>query len=193
MSQNQTDTRGDVATTRRGTVAALTLLALGLTVVAAGCGGGSSDEQANEAYANSVCSAISGWSQQMKSIATTFTGTPSKATLQAKVNQAVDATKSLATQIKAVPPPDTSQGQAAKQQLEQLSTDAQTTTSAAQSAVNQLGGNPSAADIGVAVVALAPQVENLVSTAKSAVTTLKDASGSLGSAFKSADSCKSLG
>ena len=163
-------------------------------MVAAGCGGGSSDKKANEAYANSVCTAISGWEQQIQTIATTFTGIPSQATLQAKVTQAETATKALATQLKALPPPNTSQGQAAKQQLDQLSTDAQNTISSANSAVAQLQGNASASNIAVAVIALAPQVKNnLVSTAQSAVKTLKDASGSLASAFQSADSCKSLG
>lgn len=46
----------------------MALLAV-LTLVAAGCGG-SSDMKANEAYANSVCSAIGNWEQQIKSIAT---------------------------------------------------------------------------------------------------------------------------
>jgi len=49
-----------------------------LAVVAAGCGG-SSDTKANEAYANSVCSAIGTWEQQIKSIATSFIGGVSQA------------------------------------------------------------------------------------------------------------------
>jgi hypothetical protein len=43
------------------------------------------------------------------------------------------------------------------------------------------------------VVRLAPQVENLASTAQSTVQSLADAEGSLASAFESADSCQSLG
>ena len=54
-------------------------------------------------------------------------------------------------------------GQAAKQQLDQLSTDAQNTISTANSAVAQLQGNASASNIAVAVIALAPQVKNLAS------------------------------
>ena len=59
----------------------LALLAV-LVLVAAGCGG-SSDTKANEAYANSVCTAIGTWEQQIKSIATSFIGGISKASLQA--------------------------------------------------------------------------------------------------------------
>ena len=175
--------------------AAAPLLALvgALTLAAAGCGGSSSDAKANEAYANSVCTAVSGWEQQIKTIATTFTGKPSKETLDAKVTQAEAATKTLASDIKAIPLPDTSEAQAAKQQLDQLSTDATATVDAAKSAVAQIKADPSAGDISLAVVALAPQVKNLVSEAKSAITSLKDAKGSLSKAFKNADACKNLG
>jgi hypothetical protein len=172
----------------------MALLIVALTLVAAGCGsGGSSDKKASEAYANSVCTAIGSWEQQIKSIATDFSGGISQASLQAKVTQAEAATKTLVTQIKAVPPPDTSQGQAAKQQLDQLSTDATTTVNAAQSAMTGIQANASGATITAAVIALAPQVKNLVSSAQSAVKSLQSAGGSLASAFKSADSCKSLG
>ena len=51
-----------------------------------GCGG-SSDKQANNDYADSVCSAIGSWQSQIKTIASTFTGVPSQATLEAKLTQ----------------------------------------------------------------------------------------------------------
>jgi phage-related protein len=169
----------------------LALLAV-LALVVAGCGG-SSDTKANEAYANSVCSAIGSWEQQIKSIASTFTGVPSQASLQAKVTQAGAATKNLTTQIKAVPPPNSSQGQAAKQQLDQLTTDINNTVDAAQTALTQIQANPSAAAISAAVATLAPQVQSLANETNSAISSLKSAGGSLASAFKSTDSCKSLG
>ena len=169
----------------------LALLAV-LALVATGCGG-SSDKKANEAYANSVCTAIGSWEQQIKSIVATFTGVPSQASLQAKVTQADAVTKDLITQIKAVPPPKSSEGQAAKQQLDQLTTDIKNTINAAQGALVQIQANPSAAAISAAVVTLGPQVQSLASATESAVSTLKSAGGSLSSAFKSTDSCQSLG
>jgi hypothetical protein len=169
----------------------LTLLAA-LALVAAGCGG-SSDTEANNAYANSVCSAIGSWEQQIKSIASTFTGIPSQASLQAKVTQAEAATKNLTAQIRAVPPPNSSQGQAAKQQLDQLTTDINNTIDAATTALAQIQANPSAATIGAVMATLAPQVQSLASETNSAISTLKSAGGSLASAFKSTDSCQSLG
>ena len=169
----------------------LTLLAV-LALLAAGCGG-SSDTKANEAYANSVCSAIGSWEQQIKDIASSFSGSVTAASLQTKVTQAEAATKTLVTQIKAVPPPDTSQGQAAKQQLDQLTTDINNTIDAAQTAITQIQANPSAAAISAIVATLAPQVQSLASETNSAISSLKGAGGSLASAFKSTDSCKSLG
>jgi hypothetical protein len=169
----------------------LALLAV-LVLVGAGCGG-SSDTKANEAYANSVCSAVGNWKQQIKSIATSFIGGVSQASFEASITQAEAATKTLVTQIKAVPPPDSSQGQAAKQQLDQLTTDINNTVDAARTALTQVQANPSAAALSATVATLAPQVQSLASETNAAISTLKDAGGSLASAFKSTDSCKSLG
>ena len=169
----------------------LALLAV-LVLVGAGCGG-SSDTKANEAYANSVCSAIGNWEQEIKSIATSFSGGVTQASFQTSITQAEAATKTLLTQIKAVPPPDSSQGQAAKQQLDQLTTDINNTVAAANTALTQVQANPSAAALSATVATLAPQVQSLASATESAISSLKDVGGSLSSAFKSTDSCKSLG
>ena len=169
----------------------LALLAV-LVLVAAGCGG-SSDKKANEAYANSVCTALGDWEQQIKTIATDFSGGLTEASLQAKVTQAETATNTLVSQIKAVEPPDTSDGQAAKQQLDQLGTDISNTADAAKAALTQVQANPSAIAISAMVATLAPQFQSLATQTQSAISTLKDAGGSLASAFKSTDSCQSLG
>jgi hypothetical protein len=177
---------------RRTTAATLVGLLGVLALVAAGCGG-SSDKKANEAYADSVCTAVGTWEQQVKSIVSTFSGIPSKAGLQTKITQVESATKTLVTEIKAVPPPDTSDGRAAKHQLDQLSTDVTTTIDSARTAVVQLPADASAAQIALALAPLVPQLQGVVASGQSAVTALKDAGGGLGSAFKSTDSCQSLG
>jgi hypothetical protein len=186
---------GSGAPRRRGRLAGVALASVVsvAALVAAGCGGSSSNKSANEAYANSVCTAVGTWEEQVKSIATDFSGGISKATLQSKITQVQAATKTLTTEIKAVPAPNSSEGKAAKQQLDQLSTDITTTISSAKSAVDQLQGNASVATITAAVATLAPQVKDLATEATSAISTLKSAGGSLGSAFKNTSSCKSLG
>jgi hypothetical protein len=161
-------------------------------LVAAGCGGSSSDTKANKAYADSVCTAIGSWQQQIKSIASDFSGGISKSSLQAKLQQAQAAT-TLVTQIKTVPPPNSSQGQAAKQQIDQLTSDAKMTVNAAQTSVAQIPDNASAKTILTEVIALAPQVKSLATEAKSAIDMLKSTSGSLASAFKNTKSCTNLG
>jgi len=177
---------------RRRAVAPLLVLAGALVLVAAGCGK-SADQKANEAYANSVCTAIGDWKTQVKSIVTDLSsGSLSKASLQSKMTQVESATTSLVTQIKAVPPPNTSEGTAAKQQIDQLSTEVTTTVSSAKSAVAQIPSGASATTIAATLAPLAPQVKSLASTADSTVKTVEDAGGSLSDAFKSTDSCKSL-
>ena len=175
---------------RLKTVSILPILVLSLA--AAGCGD-SSDTKANEAYANGVCGAIADWEQQIKSIATGFTSSISKASLQSAIAQAKSATEDLSTQIKAVPPPDTSEGQAAQQQLDQLLSDVKSTISAATTATAQIPADASAASIAAVITILTPQVQTLASEAKAAANSLKDAGGSLASAFKSTDSCQNLG
>jgi hypothetical protein len=184
--------RKRLADSRGAAVPMLALLAV-LALVAAGCGGSSSDTKANEAYANSVCSAVGTWGQQIKSIATDFSGGISKSSLQSKIAQADTATKTLATQVKAVPPPNTSDGQAAKKQVDQLSTQLTSTVDSAKSAVAAIPANASVVTVATALAPLAPQVKGLVTTAQATVKSLQTAKGSLASAFKSTDSCKSLG
>ena len=152
-----------------------------------------SDKKANEAYANGVCTAIGDWEQQIKSIASSLTLGETQASLQTKVTQAETATETLVTEIKAVPAPDTSEGQAAKQQLDQLTTDIDSTADAAKAALTQLQADPSAGTMSILIAAITPQIQNLANETKTAISTLKSAGGDLASAFKSTDSCQSLG
>jgi hypothetical protein len=177
----------------RVTAAVMLTLLVSVALVAAGCGGDDSDTQANDDYASGVCTAIGTWEQQVKSIATGLSGGISKASLQAAITQAGTATKTLATQIAAVPPPDTSDGQAAKQQVDQLSSSLTTTVDSAKSTAAQIPSNASTGAIAAALAGLAPQLKTLATTAQTTLTSLQNAGGSLASSFKSADSCKSLG
>ena len=101
--------------------------------------------------------------------------------------------KKLANEIAAVPPPDTEDGRAAKQQLDQLSADAESSVTAAENAVGQLQSDASVAEVTAALLPLVPQLKSLAESTGTAVTSLKDAGGSLASAFKDADACQSLG
>jgi hypothetical protein len=170
---------------------AFTVAAVVLASVAAGCGG-NSDKKANEAYANSVCSAIGNWQTQVKSLVTGISGQTTQAAIQGKASQFETDTKNLVKEIKAITPPDTSEGQAAKQQLDQLGNDLTNSVDAVKSGLASIQANPSAATIAAAIATLAPQLQSLANTTKSAVSSIKQAGGSLSDAFKKSNSCKSL-
>jgi hypothetical protein len=176
---------------RRRTSYAFVLVAT-LALLAAGCGG-NSDKKANESYANSVCTAIGNWGKEVKSIATNFSSGISKSSLEAKVTQFGTATTNLISQIKAVPPPNTSEGQSAKKQIDQFVSQVETTTSKVKSTAAQIPANATAAQTASSLATLAPQLQTLASSAKSTVKAVQSAGGSLADAFKSVDACKNLG
>jgi hypothetical protein len=170
---------------------AMLLSVLGL--VAGGCGGGNSDTKANEAYANGVCTAIGTWTTAVKSLATVPSGGITKASINAKLSQFETATKTMVSQIKAVPPPNTSEGQAAKKQIDQLASQIQKTSAAVKSTASTLPANATVGQVVSALSRLAPQFQTLQSTAKSTVKSIESAGGSLASAFKSEKACRKLG
>jgi hypothetical protein len=164
-----------------------------LALVAAGCGGGNSDKKANEAYANGVCTAIGTWATEVKSLATVPTGGITKASIDAKLSQFETATKKLVSQVKAVPAPNTSEGQTAKNNIDQLAAKIETTSKAVKSAASKLPANATVTQMVSALTQLAPQFQSLKSAAQSTVKSIQNAGGSLASAFKSERACKQLG
>lgn len=179
---------------RRATATLILAVLASLALVVAGCGGDSDDNEANEAFASSVCGAVGTWTKEINGIVSSITiDNVSKASLQSKLSEAEAATKTLATQLKAVPPPDSPDGTAAEQQLDQLSKDVKSTITTGKSALAEVQDSASLATIKAALLLIAPQVKSLVSSAQSAVESLKSAGGSLSSAFKDTDSCQSLG
>jgi hypothetical protein len=163
-----------------------------LAAVAAGCGSGNSDKKANEAYANSVCSAIGSWVTDVKSL-TNISGGVSKTSLENKLKQFQTATKNLVSGVKAVPPPNTTEGQNAKKQVNLFVTQVQTTSTAVKSAASQIPSNASLAEIVPILTPLKGQLTTLAGTAQTTVKSLKNVGGSLQKAFDSANACKNLG
>ena len=150
----------------------------------------SENRAANDAYANSVCTAIGNWQQQIKTIGAT-SGT-SQADLESKSGQVQTATKNLVDQLEATPVPRASDGQAASQQLAQLSTDLTNTVDATQNGIAAIKSDTSAATIATVAVTLKTQYQALIDSAKSAVDTLGGNALPLSLAFRRTDACKNL-
>jgi hypothetical protein len=164
-----------------------------LTLVVAGCGGGNADKKANEVYASGVCTAIGSWATEVKSLATVPSGGINKASIDAKLSQFETATKTLISQIKAVPAPNTSEGQTAKKEISKLAAQVQATSTAVKSAASKLPANPTLAQIVSSLSKLVPEFQTLKSSAQSTVKSIESAGGSLSSAFKSEKACRQLG
>jgi hypothetical protein len=148
------------------------------------------NKAANDTYANSVCTAIASWEQQMKTIGASA-GT-SKADLQSKSSQVQTATETLVDQITAIPLPGSSDGQAASQQLDQLSTDLTNTVQATKNGIAAIKANPSASTMSTVAVTLRPQYKALIDSAKSAVHTIEGNALPLAFAFRRTAACKNL-
>lgn len=178
---------------RRAVAFALVLSTLGLVAAGCGSGSGNSDKKANQTYATGVCEAINTWATQVKSLATVPTGGITKASLDTKLSQFETATKTLVTEIKAVPPPNTSEGQAARKQIDKLASQVQATSVAVKSASSSLPANATLPEMLSELSRLVPQFRTLQSTAQSTVKTIKSAGGSLASAFNSEQACRKIG
>ena len=145
---------------------------------------------ANDAYATSVCTAIASWEQQLKKIGAS--GGTSQADLKSKSSQVETATKNLVDQIKAIPVPGTSDGQAARQQLSQLSTDLTNSVQATENGVAAIKADTSAATISTVAVTLRDQYKALADSAKSAADSLGGNALPLALAFRRTNACKNL-
>jgi uncharacterized phage infection (PIP) family protein YhgE len=164
-----------------------------LVVAAAGCGAGASPE---EKWADSVCSSIDDWEnqvQQAKDDISAKLNSPGSGTLAAintDVGNAVDATNQLATELKKIGPPDTEKGAQAKQQLDALASQLQSTVSTAKQTVHSVPESANLAETAQKLAPLAPALQSLATATSSALTSIQESSEALKEGFDKADSCK---
>jgi hypothetical protein len=163
-----------------------------LALAAAGCGKSESQKQADQ-YADSLCTSISGWEQEVTNIVATLTpGTP-RQVAQMKLQQARAATEGLVNEIRALPVPDVDGASEAKQNVDQLVTSAQSTVSTIKSGVTQIKSEGTgAANVATVVVPIAAQLTRLVTEAKSTVASLEAVKGAFEKAVKDSDTCQAL-
>lgn len=160
-----------------------------------GCGGVSPVRKANEAYASSVCTTIGSWLAKIKSVEylPPLAGI-AKASIDAKLNRFDGDTSQFVSRIKAVRPPNTSEGRAAKRKIDQspLIPGAQGEISSAKIVESTVASARNRAAAVEAALGGWPDFQTLKPTAQSLLTYLQSGGGSLASAFKTERPCKRL-
>ena len=177
---------------KRSTLTAA-LVGVCVALVATGCGGSSNGgTTATDTWASGVCTAVTTWENQLKTIESTVkSGGLSKDSINTAVTQAKTATDTLAKDLKKLGKPDTQAGQAAKSDVEQLSTELSKNVQTIQDAVSSASG---AAGV---LTAVSTASATLVTMGQDVSTTLADLQkldpkGELEKAFKQSSSCKAL-
>jgi hypothetical protein len=173
-------------------IASAVAVAAALAFFAAGCG---SSKSAEEKWASSVCTSVGNWQDKVKKSANDIKAklqSPSvgmTAAIKEDVSSAVDATKGLASDLKANGPPNTEGSNQAKQQLDAFATQLQSTATKTGEALNSLSGT-SLTELGAKLAPLAPQLEVLSASAKSTLNSVSASGKKLKQGFKDADACK---
>jgi phage-related protein len=181
--------------------ALLAVLILSAAIVAAGCGGGSSSSSgtsgtessatAADDWANSVCEAFVTWKNSITDAGQGIKDNPSEEGIRTAGDEIQSATQTLADDLRGLGKPDTESGQQAKDTIDQLATNLDTSlqkiSDAMYNASGAAGAVTAASTIGTSLV----EMGDHVSTAFQQLQDL-DAGGELQSAFEQADSCAGL-
>jgi hypothetical protein len=178
------------AGSRRRLIGAIVISAIVASVVA-GCG-----KSAEEKWAGSVCSDISDWKSQIQNAADDIQAQLQSpqlgmlAAIDADVQKALDATDELASELKSLEPPDTDEGAQAKQQLDALADQLQTTATSARTKVENVPQGAGAAETARRLVPLAPALQSLVVQTSSTLAAIQAEGKALKKGFEDADSCE---
>jgi hypothetical protein len=173
---------------------ALAAIVVGLAAAAAGCGGSSTSPE--ETWAGSVCSDVTTWKGQVQqsvdSVRQQLQSPQSGmlTSIKADINSAVDATTTLATNLKGLDPPDTDEGKQAQQQVDSLATQLKKTVNTVKTTVAGLPQGAGAAQVVQALVPLAPSLQSLATSASNTLKSVQAQGESLKQGFQDADSCK---
>jgi methyl-accepting chemotaxis protein len=168
-----------------GLAAPLAVLAL------SGCGGSSQSEA--EKWADSVCSSIGDWRQELSSTTNDLTtkatnGTLNLTELRSGLNSALNDTKTLASDIRDSGPPNTEAGQEARQKLNDV------TSTVEQEIEKARAQADSAASLPAAIAAVAPELTQSAANVTSQLQQISqlDPKGELGKAIDDTESCQDL-
>jgi hypothetical protein len=169
------------------------VLAAALSSVVAGCGGGKSAE---EEWAGSVCTDVANWRSQVKTATSNIStalqapGSGTRSTISTEVQSLVTATRQLGTDLSGHKPPNTEEGKRAKQQIESLATQLQSSAAKAKHTIESVPQGASASQALRALSSLSTDLRLLAQQVSSTLSSIEASSSKLQEGFDKADSCK---
>jgi gas vesicle protein len=173
---------------------ALALLTV-CVLVAAGCGGDdeSSTTSAPEAWAQSFCTAVTTWTDELQTIGGDLRD-PSNLNedgLQEAASSVSSATDAFVDDIKALGAPDTESGEEIRDSVQSLADTVDDEKATIEQAAEDVSG---VADLAGAVSTVGSALSAMASAFQSTLDTIEnaDADGELESAFESAEACSDL-
>lgn len=172
--------------------AAAIAVAAFLLLGASACGESKSDKEAAQ-YADSLCTSVSGWEQQVTGIASRLEAGSPKTVARAKLDEAETATVGLLAKIHQLEVPDVDGADRAKESVDAFVVDSTSTVSAIKAGNRQLQSyGTGAANVASVALPLGLQLESLVREGKTAISDLEAIKGPFEHAFKSSDACQAL-
>jgi hypothetical protein len=166
-----------------------------LALVAGGCGGDddSSSAAPAEEWADSFCSALTTWTNDLEAAAEPLSdlSSLSEESIRRAADDAKNATDTLTESMRSLRVPDTSSGDQVESSVEALATEVEGGAQELEDAVEDVS---SVADVPGAVGTITTTLTELGSDVQTLVQSLEDAdvSGDLETAFDEADSCAEL-
>jgi hypothetical protein len=171
----------------------LILLAIGAASIAGGCGDDeSSSGTTTTEWADNLCSAITTWTNSVKSAGESLEGgNLSKESLTSAADDITSATGTFADDLKGLGTPDTEAAQQAQDSIDQLSSDIETNVNEIESAIDNASG---VSGTSAAITTITRTLSTMSGRVSSTFSDLEglDASAELEEAFREADSCSSL-
>jgi uncharacterized phage infection (PIP) family protein YhgE len=169
------------------------LVVIAATLVGAACGG---DASAEETWADSVCTDVGTWRSDLQQAegdirpALQSPGTETLDAIDTAVRQAVEATRKLSDDLEALEAPNTESGAQAKQQLDALATQLESTATKARQILDSVSQGADPIDAARELAELTPEVQSATANASSTLEAIQASGSDLREGFQDADSCE---
>jgi septal ring factor EnvC (AmiA/AmiB activator) len=170
----------------------LVALAAVAVLVGAGCGG---ETSAQEEWADNVCTDVGDWQDELQQAENDIRAalqSPGTGTLDAvgtAVRRATDATRKLSDELTALEAPSTESGAQAKQQLDALATQLESTATKARQTLDSVSQGADPVQAAQDLAALAPEVQSATTAASRTLEAIQASGTDLKDGFQNADSC----